>query len=103
MTLGYLGVPICHKSYMFGDNKTVVDSFTIPHSKLHKWHIILSFHYVCKAIASGMVAFYYLPGIINPADILSKHLGYTQIWSMLQLLLLWQGDTASLIKDEVTD
>jgi len=50
-----------------------------------------------------MVAFYYLPGIINPADILSKPLGYTQILSMLQLLLLWQGDTASLIKDEVTD
>ncbi len=31
-TLQYLGVPIHHKSYMFGDNKTVVDSSTIPHS-----------------------------------------------------------------------
>jgi len=48
-----------------------------------------------------MVAFYYLPGTINPADILSKHWGYTQIWSMLQPLLFWQGDTADLIKDEV--
>jgi len=50
-----------------------------------------------------MVAFYYLPGTINPADILSKHWGYTQIWSMLQPLLFWQGDTANLFKDEVTD
>jgi len=88
---------------MFGDNKTVVDSSTIPHSKLHKRHTILSFHRVREAIASGMVAFYYLPGTINPADILSKHWGYTQIWSMLQPLLFWQGDTANLFKDEVTD
>jgi len=102
-TLRYLGVPIRHKSYMFGDNKTVVDSSTIPHSKLHKRHTILSFHRVREAIASGMVAFYYLPGTINPADILSKHWGYTQIWSMLQPLLFWQGDTANLFKDEVTD
>jgi len=87
-TLCYLGVPIHHKSYMFGDNKTVVDSSTIPHSKLHKRHTILSFHHVHEAIASGMVAFYYLPGTINPADILSKHWGYTQIWSMLQPLFL---------------
>ena len=102
-TLRYLGVPIRHKSYMFGDNKTVVDSSTIPHSKLHKRHTIQSFHCVREAIASGMVAFYYLPGTINPADILSKHWGYTQIWSMLQPLLFWQGDTANLFKDEVTD
>ena len=90
-TLHYLGVHIHHKSYMFGDNKTVVDSSTIPHSRLHKRHTILSFHCVCEAIASGMVAFHYLPGTINPADILSKHWGYTQIWNMLQPLLFWQG------------
>jgi len=88
---------------MFGDNKTVVDCSTISHSKLHNRHTILSFHRVHEAIASGMVAIYYLPGAINPADILSKHWGYTQIWSMLQPLLFWQGDTADLIKDEVMD
>jgi len=82
---------------MFGDNKTVVDSSTIPQAKLHKRHTILSFHRVREAVASGMIAFIYLPGEINPADILSKHWGYTQIWSMLQPLLFWQGDTASLL------
>ncbi len=35
-TLQYLGVPVRKKAYMFGDNKSVVDSSTIPHSKLHK-------------------------------------------------------------------
>ena len=34
MTLRYLGVPIKGKSYMFGDNQSVVTSSTIPHSKL---------------------------------------------------------------------
>jgi len=77
-TLWYFGVSICHKSSMFADNKTVVDSSTTPHSKLHKWHTILSFHHVHEAITSVMVTFYYLLGTIIPADILSKHWGYTR-------------------------
>ena len=36
LMLHYLGVPIREKSYMFGDNKSVVDSSTKPHSKLHR-------------------------------------------------------------------
>jgi len=39
-TLRYLGVPIRQKSYMFGDNKTVVDSSTIPQAKLKKTNSI---------------------------------------------------------------
>ncbi len=35
-TLHYLGVPVHKKAYMFGDNKSVVGSSTIPHAKLHK-------------------------------------------------------------------
>ncbi len=34
-TLCYLGVPIHKKAYMFGDNKSVVDSSMVPHAKLH--------------------------------------------------------------------
>ena len=29
---------------MFGDNKTVVDSGSLPHAKLHKRHTMLSYH-----------------------------------------------------------
>ena len=54
MTLLYLGVPIQGQSIMlFGDNKTVVDSTTQPHSRLHKHHIMLSYQYVHEALASG--------------------------------------------------
>ena len=42
-TLRYLGVPICEKSYMFGNNKSVVNSLSISHAKLHKRHTVLFF------------------------------------------------------------
>jgi hypothetical protein len=57
---------------MFGDNKLVVNSSMELHAKLHKRHTMLSFHRVREAIASGIVGFYFIPGEINPADILSK-------------------------------
>jgi hypothetical protein len=93
-TLQYLGVPVCDKSYMFGDNQSVVNSSTQIHAKLHKRHTMLSFHCICEAIASGMIAFNFIPGEINPADILSKHWGYQQVWTQLKSVLFWQGDTA---------
>ena len=37
-TLRYLGVPIRDKSYMFGDNRSVVTSSTIPNSAISKRH-----------------------------------------------------------------
>jgi hypothetical protein len=98
-TLRYLGVPIREKSYMFGDNKSVVDSSTLPHSKLNKRHTALSFHRVREAIAAGIIGFYFIPGEANPADILTKHWGYQQIWKVLKPLLFWLGDTADLVEE----
>jgi hypothetical protein len=49
-TLRYLGVPIREKIYMFGDNKSVVDSSMQLLSKLHKLHTILSLHHVREAM-----------------------------------------------------
>jgi Reverse transcriptase (RNA-dependent DNA polymerase) len=95
-TLRYLGVPVRNKSYMFGDNKSVVDSSMQIHAKLHKRHNMLSFHRVREAIASGMLGFYHIPGDTNPADILSKHWGYSQVWNQLKTLLFWKGDTAKI-------
>ena len=81
---------------MFGDNKSVVDSSIQVHAKLHKRHNMLSFHRVREAIASGMIGFYFIPGDINPADILSKHWGYAQIWSQLKPLFFCKGDTENI-------
>ena len=93
-TLRYLGVPVREKSYMFGDNESVVNSAMQVHAKLHKRHNMLSFHRVREAIASGIISFHHISGAINPADILSKHWGYAQIWEQLRTVLFWQGDTA---------
>ena len=42
-TLRYLGVPIKTKSYLFGDNRSVVTSSTLPHSTLGKRRNILAY------------------------------------------------------------
>ena len=98
-TLRYLGVPVWNHSYMFGDNKSVVDSATLPHSKLNKRHTILSFHRVREAIASGMIKFYHIPGETNPSDILSKHWAYSSIWSLLKPLLFYREDAEVLLSN----
>jgi hypothetical protein len=43
-TLRHLGMPIKVKSFMFGDNQTVVNNSAIPHSCLSKQHNALSYH-----------------------------------------------------------
>ena len=58
--LRYLGVPIKSKSYMFGDNRSVVTSATLPHSTLSKRHIILAFHRVREAIATTIIDFHWI-------------------------------------------
>lgn len=95
-TLRYLGVPIRGRSWMFGDNESVVNSAAQPHAKLHKRHTALSFHRVRETIAAGILWFVHIPGDSNPADILSKHWGYQQVWQLLQPLLFWQGDTMGI-------
>jgi hypothetical protein len=101
-TLRYLGVLVREKSYMFGDNKSIVDSSMQLHAKLHKWHTMLSFHCVREAIASSIVGFFFIPGDINLSDILSKHWGYSQIKERQKSLLFGQGDTADIIVENPT-
>jgi hypothetical protein len=61
----------------------------------------LSIHRVREAIASGVYVFSHIPGENNPADILSKHWGYSSVWHMLKILLYVKGDTSgSPGKDE---
>jgi hypothetical protein len=49
-----------------------------------------------------LLLFFFIPGDINPADILSKHWGYSQIKERLKSLLFWQGDTADIIMENQT-
>jgi hypothetical protein len=87
---------------MFGDNKSVVNSATMPEAKLHKRHTLLSFHRVREAISAGMVIFTHIDGRINPADVLSKHWGYQQVWPNLRPLLFWAGDTVKTLWEKMS-
>ena len=93
ISLRYLGVPVHSKSYLFGDNQSVVTSSTIPHSGLNKRHNALSYHRVREAIAADILAFLHVDGKLNVADVLSKHCGFQQAWPLIKPLLFWMGDT----------
>jgi hypothetical protein len=96
-TLRYLGVPIRGTSMMFGDNETVVNTASVPHARLQKRHVALSYHRVREAVAAGIMRFHHVRGKLNPADILSKHWDYTSIWNVLKPFMFWQGDTKELV------
>jgi hypothetical protein len=101
-TLRYLGVAIKGSTRLFGDNGSVVKGGSIPHSLLKMRHHGLSYHITREAVASKTVDFRFIPGHLNPADILSKHWGYQQVWaSALRPILFWKGDTAELLLDAV--
>jgi hypothetical protein len=85
-TLRFFGVPVRQKSYMFGGNKSVVDSSMQLKAKLPKRHTMLLFQHVKEAIVDGILGFYIVPGDDNPEDILSKHWGFMQLNSRFKAL-----------------
>ena len=89
LTLRYLGVPIDGASMVFGDNESVVNTASIPHSRLHKRWVALSYHRVRECIAAGVIQMYHIPGKTNPSDILTKHWDLASVWEVLKPLLFW--------------
>lgn len=95
-TLRMLGVPLDGPAWMFGDNKSVVTSSTIPHSVLGKRWNALSYHRCREAIAADIIRFEHMPGTENPADILTKSLPHYKARIFTDPLLFWKGDTATV-------
>ena len=87
-TLRYLGAPIGAKSFLFGDNRSVVTSATLPHSTLTKRHNILVFHRAGEAIAAKLMAFYWIQSAYNLSDMLSKHCDHPTVYPMILKLLI---------------
>ena len=90
-TLRYLGAPIGAKSFLFGDNRSVVTNATLPHSTLTKRHNILAFHRVRDAIAAKLMAFYWIQSAYNLSDMLSKHWDHPTVYPMILKLLITRG------------
>ena len=65
---------------MFGDNDSGVNSSMNSHGKTNKRHVALSFNRVREAIAAEIVAYHFITGKINPADVLSNHWAHHSVW-----------------------
>jgi hypothetical protein len=86
-TLCMMGIPIDGKSWLFGDNQSVITFATIPTSTLSKRHNALSYHRVRECIAMGIIYFMHVNGANNPSDVLTKFLGYSKLCPLIQPLL----------------
>ena len=91
-TLRYLGAPIGAKSFLLGDNRSMVTSATLPHSTLTKRHNILAFHRVREAIAAKLMAFYWIQSAYNLSAMLSKHWDHPTVYPMIMKLLITRGN-----------
>jgi hypothetical protein len=91
--LRMFGVPIDGPSWMFGDNRSVITSSTIPHSQLSKRWNALSYHRVREAVASGVIRFHYLETKDNPADIMTKAMDHADMWPHVDTMLFRKGET----------
>ena len=95
-TLRYLGAPIATKSFLFGDNRSVVTSVNLPHSKLTKRHNILAFHRVREAIAAKLMAFYWIESAYNLSDM---HWDHPTVYPMILKLLITRGNTTLMPRE----
>jgi hypothetical protein len=98
-TLQYLGISLYKKSYMLADNQAVTYKSEIPYSSLNKRHCA-SYHRGRETIAAILLGYYWIDEKANPADILSKHWYYQQIWSRLQLVLFYSRNTNVIVVSE---
>ena len=94
-TLRYLGAPITTKSFLFGDNRSVVTSATLPYSSLTK----RLFHRVREAIAAKLMAFYWIQSAYNLSDMLSKHWDHPTVYPMILKLLITRGNITLIPRD----
>ena len=98
-TLHMLSVLLDRPSWLFGNNKSVITSSTIPHSSLSKPWNALSYHKGCKAIVADIVHFEFISGAENPADILTKALPWYKACVHVEPLQFWKGETLNEAAD----
>ena len=90
--------------YVWGDNKSMIDSSTIPESKLNKRHNILSFHYVRSMISRGYINLRHIASEWNFSDILTKNWSYQSSYhELIQPVFHHSGNTAALFLDDTLE
>ena len=99
-TFRYLGVPIHERSYVFGDNESMINSSIYPDARLQKRHNILSFHYVRSMISRKFISMYHIASHSNLTDLLTKHWSHNANYQLLRPVFHHVGNTANLYIDD---
>jgi len=81
------GIPILGPANVYCDNQSVVNNATLPESVLSKKHNQICYHWVCKAVAAGIIWVAKEDSTTNLADILKKPLGLPQQRFLLERIL----------------
>ena len=82
----------------------MIDSSTVPESKLNKRHNILSFHYVRSVISQGYINLQHLVSEWNFADIFTKQWSYQSCYcELIQPVFHHSGNTAALFLDDTLE
>jgi Reverse transcriptase (RNA-dependent DNA polymerase) len=85
-----LGAPIEGPIWLFGDNKSMIDSASQPSGRLQKRHLILSWHRLREKAAMGIVYYLHIGSKENIADCLTKHLTHVPLWNLIKDQLFYR-------------
>ena len=83
----------------------MINSPTVPETKLHKRHNILLFHYVRSMISQGYINIQYIVSKWNFYDILNKHWSYqnSYYYDLIQPVFHHSGNTTALFLDDILE
>lgn len=82
-----LGVPIDGPAMMYGDNKSVILSTTMPSSVLKKKHLACNYFRIRESIASRIIRFEYVKSARNYADVMTKPLAKHEFQTLVKPML----------------
>lgn len=85
--LRMFGVPLSGPARIYCDNESVVNSSTIPESRLKKKHYSIAYHRIREAVAAGTILIYYEQTDSNLADLFTKSLTANKREPLIQGLL----------------
>jgi hypothetical protein len=88
--LRMLGAPLDGPIWMFGDNKSMINSAAEPAGRLTKRHLILSWHRLREKAAMGIVYYLHIGSKENIADCLTKHLAHGPMWALIKEHLFYR-------------
>ena len=72
-----MGVEIDGPTMMYGDNRSVILSTTMPSSVLKKKHLSCNYFRIRESIAARIIRFEFVPTHMNYSDVLTKPLAKT--------------------------